>query len=281
MLEQNDDDDEEDISPFTMLLSDSGDENGDPKRTYSTPQTSPGKPKLEQHYISSIDTTLVTRQLPSQGLSFQLWPAATTLVTLLDDHRRHPTKSPLSPILSPSSDGPDRRPLTILELGSGTGLVGITAAVTLGANVTVTDLPHVIPNLQFNVDENTAALTANGGTVTVAPLSWGETADVELIGREFDVIMASDVVYHDHLFEPLLQTLYLLLGGRETTSFVMAHLRRWKKESSFFKKAKKAFDVEILYEDTPSKGSRLGVVVYRFTGKKNRNLNVVSANKAL
>ncbi|KAF4383340.1 hypothetical protein F8388_009371 [Cannabis sativa] len=285
MLEQNDNndnDEEEDISQlFTMLLSDSGDENGDTKTKVG--HSTPGQPKLDHHYITSINTTLLTRQLPSQGLSFQLWPAATTLVTLLDDHRRNPNKSPLSPALrSRSSDGPDLPPLTILELGSGTGLLGIAAAVTLGANVTVTDLPHVIPNLQFNVDANAEALAVNGGTVKVASLSWGEAGDVELIGREFDVIIGSDVVYHDHLYEPLLQTLYLLLGGRgKTTSFVMAHLRRWKKESSFFKKAKKVFDMEVLYEDTPCNGSRLGVVVYRFTGKEKWNLNVVSAtNKA-
>ncbi|POO02533.1 Lysine methyltransferase [Trema orientale] len=277
MLEVHEED-EEDINPFTMLLA-GEDEDGDPKRNTRL-HASPGKPQLEQHYIRSVDAALVIRQLPSEGLSFQLWPAATTLVTLLDDHRRDPSKSPLSPILSASSDGPDRVPLSILELGSGTGLVGIAAAVTLGAIVTVTDLPHVIPNLQFNVDANSAALTANGGTVTVAPLRWGEAGDVELIGREFDVILASDVVYHDHLYEPLLQTLYLLLGGRETTSFVMAHLRRWKKDSAFFKKAKKAFNVEVLYEDSPSEGSRIGVVVYLFAGKKIRKSYVVSANKA-
>lgn len=265
MFEQ--DKDEEDINPFTMLLS--GDENGDTKGQ-STLHAGAGEPQLQQHYIRSINSMLTIRQLPSQGLSFQLWPAATTLVNLLDDHCRDPIKSPLSPVLSVTSNCLDRRPLKILELGSGTGLVGIAAAVMLGANVTVTDLPHVIPNLQFNADANSDVLKANGGNVVVSALSWVEAGDVERVGREFDVILASDVVYHDHLYEPLLQTLYLLLGGRETTSFVMAHLRRWKKDSAFFKKAKKAFNVEVLYEDSPSEGSRVGVVVYRFWGKQIR-----------
>ncbi|XWS33764.1 hypothetical protein CRYUN_Cryun22dG0111500 [Craigia yunnanensis] len=101
----------------------------------------------------------------------------------------------------------------ILELGSGTGLVGIAAAVTLGANVTVTDLPHVIPNLQFNVNANADVVAQKGGTVNVAPLRWGEDDDMEVIGREFDLVLASDVVHHDHLFEPLIQTLRFLLKG--------------------------------------------------------------------
>eukprot|EP00261_Vitis_vinifera_P016985 XP_010646436.1 PREDICTED: uncharacterized protein LOC104878203 [Vitis vinifera] len=71
----------------------------------------------------------------SQGLSFQLWPTATTLVTLLDQLHYH-------------------RPLRILELGFDTGLVDIVAATTHRANVIVTGLPYMIPNLQFNAKMN-------------------------------------------------------------------------------------------------------------------------------
>ncbi|KAL6222415.1 hypothetical protein ACLB2K_005807 [Fragaria x ananassa] len=172
--------------------------------------------QLLQHSLPSIDSTIVTRQLPSQGLSFQLWPAATTLLTLLDDHRRDPTASPLGLTLLGLKSG---RRLKILELGSGTGLVGIAAAATLGACVTVTDLPHVTDNLRYNVELNAAVLGGSGGSVSVAALRWGEA-----IGREFDLVLASDVVYHDHLYEPLLKTLSFLLLGEGGVVFV-----RWKK----------------------------------------------------
>ena len=262
-------DDEDDINPVTMILPDDQD---DAKRFPTRQEGAPVQQLDQQHYVRSIDSTLVIRQLPSQGISFQLWPAATTLVNLLDHHRRDPTNSPLSSTLIGH-----RRPLNILELGSGTGLVGIAAAATLGANVTVTDLPHVIPNLQFNADANASVLNLNGGAVHVAPLSWGEADDVELIGRDFDLVLASDVVYHDHLYDPLLETLRLFLLDRENYKgggkvFVMAHLRRWKKESIFFKKARKLFQVEVLHVDNPCNGSRVGVTVYRFAGKS-QNLN--------
>ena len=274
------DDDEDDINPVTMILPDEQNDN-DAKR-FSTVQ------QPQQHYVRSIDSTVVIRQLPSQGISFQLWPAATTLVTLLDHHRCDPSNSPLSSTLLDQ-----RRSLNILELGSGTGLVGIAAAATLGANVTVTDLPHVTTNLQFNAEANTAVLAANGGTVHVAPLRWGEADDVNLIGRDFDLVLASDVVYHDHLYEPLLETLRLLLlvdregqsqsqtEKKETeTVFVMAHLKRWKKDSVFFKKARKLFHVEVLHVDRPSQGSRVGVVVYRFA-RKRQSLNSALSNVSL
>ena len=259
--------DEDETDPMKVLLPDEPEVE---KRLTSADEDAQ-KQRLQDNHIHSIDTTVVIRQLPSQGLSFQLWPAATTLVTLLDQLRSHPTNSPLSPILSALSNGQDHRPLRILELGSGTGLVGIVAAATLSANVTVTDLPHVIPNLQFNVQMNSHIWGPHGGTVEVAPLRWGEADDVELIGREFDLILASDVVYHDHLYDPLLQTLRMLMGlegaDNKKMMFVMAHLRRWKKESAFFRKAKKLFQVETLHVDRPTQGSRVGVVTYSFRGK--------------
>lgn len=263
-------DDEEEIDPVKMLLL----EEDEQEKKLHTPLIEAGKPQMQQHYINSIDSTVVTRQLPSEGLSFQLWPAATTLLTLLDHHRGNASNSPLTSTL-PVRKHPHR--LKILELGSGTGLVGIAAAVTLGSEVTVTDLPHVIPNLQFNVDANTDVIADHGGTVRAAPLRWGEEEDMEVIGRDYDLVLASDVVYHDHLYDPLMKTLRFLLcgGGEKEVVFVMAHLRRWKKDSAFFKKAKKLFDVETLHVDQPKDGSRTGVVVYRFVAKSR---NLVSNN---
>ncbi|KAE8709523.1 pyridine nucleotide-disulfide oxidoreductase domain-containing protein 2-like isoform X1 [Hibiscus syriacus] len=257
-------DDEVDIDPVKMIFPD---EEGEEKKL-TTLCDGAATPQLQQHYIRSTESTVVIRQLPSEGLSFQLWPAATTLVALLDDHLSHLRESPLASTLTAlSNGGGNGRKLKILELGSGTGLVGIAAAVTLGANVTVTDLPHVIPNLRFNAEANADVVAQRGGTVDVAPLRWGEDDDMEVIGREFDLVLASDVVYHDHLFEPLIQTLRFLLNGDRRKVFVMAHLRRWKKDSTFFKKSKKLFDVEVLHTDPPKEGSRIGVVVYAFVGK--------------
>ncbi|CAH2078964.1 unnamed protein product [Thlaspi arvense] len=244
-----------------------------------------GAPELQQYNISSIESTVVIRQMTSQGLSFQLWPAASTFVTLLDNYRSDPSNSPLAATLSSlKSDGPDSSSspsINILELGSGTGVVGIAAAATLSANVTVTDLPHVLDNLSFNADANAQVVARFGGQVHVASLRWGEADDVELLGRNVDLILASDVVYHDHLYEPLLKTLRLLMTTMQSEGkrfiFLMAHLRRWKKESVFFKKARKLFDVDVIHSDVPPQGSRIGVVVYRFVTKQpNQNGRVVS-----
>ncbi|XP_019085367.1 PREDICTED: protein-lysine N-methyltransferase rrg1-like [Camelina sativa] len=127
---------------------------------------SSGESELQNYRIDSIESTVMIRQLPSLGISFKLWLPATTLVTLLDNYRRDPSTSPLTRTLSKfKSDGPDSSssPINIVELGSGTGIVGIAAAATLGANVTVTDLPNVIENLRFNADANAEAAARSGG----------------------------------------------------------------------------------------------------------------------
>lgn len=212
-----------------------------------------------RHYLQSIEATLTSTQIRSQGLSFQLWPAASTLLSLLD-------RAPSSLLLPPST----ATPLNILELGSGTGLVGIAAAAVLGAHVTLTDLPHVLPNLQFNADANADAVAARRGSISVRQLIWGDEGDSSSSASvaSFDVVMASDVVYYEHLIDPLLQTLSWFVKGEVV--FIMAHLRRWKKRDSlFFRKARKLFDVALLHTDPPLPGSRIGVAVYRFTAKKN------------
>lgn len=254
------DSDDEEINPVTMLLLDNDDaqgQNGKKSELVPTPV------QHQNYHLTSIDSTVAIRQLPSQGLSFQLWPAAATFVKLLDCYQDTNT-DPFSAAIT----NVKRRPrLRILELGSGTGVVGIAASAILGADVTVTDLPHVLLNLKFNVDANSGILAARGGEVQVAPLSWGENEEMEAIGRDYDLIIGSDVVYHDNLYDPLLQTLKFLLLEGEKKVFLMGHLRRWKKESGFFKKAKKFFQVKLIHEDGPSSESRTGVVVYRFARK--------------
>ncbi|KAL8044891.1 hypothetical protein ABFX02_08G075900 [Erythranthe guttata] len=242
-----------------------------PTTATATTTNLPESQHQEQTYrLDSIDSTITIRQYPSQGISFQLWPAAATLVTLLDRHKLHHHPSNTASPLSSTLSSPHRR-LRILELGSGTGIVGIAAAALLGAKVTATDLPHALPNLQFNVAANAGIFEPHGGAVEVAALQWGEKKDMEAIGGrdQYDLILGSDVVYHDHLYEPLLETLkFFLLGTDRKMVFVMGHLKRWKKESAFFKKANKYFDVDILHTDTPSDGSRVGVIVYQFLRKK-------------
>ena len=79
---------------------------------------------------------------------------------------------------------------SVLELGSGTGVVGLAAAC-LGAHVVATDLPAVLPLLEANIASNRAMVAAAGGTMRAAALDWSVPADgalhdlaAQLVGGE-------------------------------------------------------------------------------------------------
>lgn len=69
--------------------------------------------------------------------------------------------------------GPDER---ILELGSGTGLVGMAAAYVLKKSVVLSDLPVILPNLRHNAQLNAEVLSTRSSTtgVRTAILDWSE-----------------------------------------------------------------------------------------------------------
>ena len=66
----------------------------------------------------------------------------------------------------------------ILELGAGTGLVGLAAAVTFSCPVLLTDLPAIVPNLTRNVEANANEITTRGGSVRTAVLDWSNPGTV-------------------------------------------------------------------------------------------------------
>lgn len=214
----------------------------------------------EVGFAPRIGPAVLVHQIKERGLSFQLWPAATGLCFHLE-----------------TAYGESLRSARVVELGSGTGVTGVLAA-RFGAEVTLTDLPHVLPNLQINVDLNLADVEAGGGSLAVRPLRWGVKEDAEGFNSP-DLILASDCVYYDVLFQPLLQTLKWLcgIGGEKGCEkrgegvgpvVLLAHLRRWKKDGHFFRMAGKVFDVEVVYRHPLPANVRLGVVVYKLTVKR-------------
>lgn len=105
----------------------------------------------------------------------------------------------------------------ILELGAGTGTLGILLAMH-GAMVDVTDLPVCCELLQWNIDANRTAFSEREEKplrVRAVGLDWTQPLPAELRQQQqeaeedlrYDFVVASDVLYMPRLHEPFFRTL--------------------------------------------------------------------------
>ncbi|KIW70380.1 hypothetical protein PV04_02654 [Phialophora macrospora] len=84
----------------------------------------------------------------------------------------------------------------VLELGAGTGLVGISAACLWKTHVLLTDLPEIVPNLQQNLEQNKELVREHYGSVESRALDWADDTDTPSSEQvKFDVILAADPIY--------------------------------------------------------------------------------------
>ncbi|WQF87193.1 Putative lysine methyltransferase, S-adenosyl-L-methionine-dependent methyltransferase superfamily [Colletotrichum destructivum] len=92
---------------------------------------------------------------------------------------------------------------SVLELGSGTGLLGLAAAALWKVHVILSDLPDIMSNLQHNVEANRATVEKFGGSLNAGALTWGGSGENEVDQSLFDkknqfkVVLAADPLYDD------------------------------------------------------------------------------------
>ncbi|XP_010689122.2 uncharacterized protein LOC104902890 isoform X2 [Beta vulgaris subsp. vulgaris] len=110
----------------------------------------------------------------------------------------------------------------VIELGAGCGVASFGMAM-LGCEVVTTDQKEVLPLLQRNVERNISRImqaNANSdsfGSIKVVELDWGNKDHIQAVDPPYDFVIGTDVVYAEHLLDPLLQTICALSGPRTTT----------------------------------------------------------------
>ena len=127
----------------------------------------------------------------------------------------------------------DLRGRSVVDVSSGTGLVGIGCAA-LGAKVTLTDfgdalLAQIRDNCKRNMD-----VMEDGGSCLVREMKWGE--DVSKLRKGFfDFVILSDLLYcafRDGLEKALISTIEDLVGP-QTTAILAFKVRIPRKEKTF------------------------------------------------
>lgn len=194
-----------------------------------------------------------------KGIAHHIWPAAIYFCKYLEDHKEELEKSITASFQSTIDVRFCNTP--IVELGAGIGLCGIFCSKILRSpEVYLTDLDEAMPIINENISLNNSLFRVNEleyGALNAVPLDWFDRSAVKSV---FDrcistnagisrkpIIIATDCVYFEHLFESLYHTLneFASLG----CVIIMCHVRRWKKEGKFFTMCKKTMKCETLNED--------------------------------
>ncbi|KAG9013895.1 hypothetical protein FRB95_011810 [Tulasnella sp. JGI-2019a] len=184
------------------------------------------QPQPNSSYVQDID---------GFGIAGRIWEAAYLLPLYLCHIRNDMIYDPPCS-LQIQVDDANSQPLTainprqvIVELGSGTGYVGLELARNSPARnlIILTDLPEVCPLLERNRANMMQATdqTWNGAEVQVWPLPWGSGGDAEelslmvnrSIGNGITHIICSDLVYFPPLLPLLLRTLLHLTSPMSST----------------------------------------------------------------
>ncbi|KAF2493785.1 hypothetical protein BU16DRAFT_540342 [Lophium mytilinum] len=172
-----------------------------------------------------VDITIHEPALTEDNIGLKTWAASYML-----SKRLHTIKLPQSK---------DKAPPRMLELGSGTGLVGIAAAAVFGSSVLLTDLAEITPNLAGNIEDNRAAIEQCGGSMDCAVLNWAEpfTCQSYLRGLgqiedarnatyngsspKYPVILAADSLYSPEHPRLLVQTIDAWLSHESTARVIV------------------------------------------------------------
>ncbi|KAM5254159.1 EEF1A lysine methyltransferase 3 isoform 3-T4 [Hipposideros larvatus] len=158
------------------------------------------------------------------GVAARVWEAALSLCNYFE------------------SQNVDFRGKKVIELGAGTGIVGILAALQ-GGDVTITDLPLALEQIQGNVQANVPA----GGRAQVCALSWGINQHV--FPGDYDLVLGADIVYLEPTFPLLLGTLQHLCGTHGTI-YLASKMREEHGTESFFQQLlPQHFQLELAQRD--------------------------------
>lgn len=126
---------------------------------------------------------------------------------------------------------PPARP-RILEVGAGTGLAGLSAALLWHTDVVLTDIADCITNISKSIALNATEISAQGITAQSGALNWNEPTELFLRGTDrqtpdsygkFDTVLAADTVYDEDHPEMLAVVIKAWLSEARTARFILGY----------------------------------------------------------
>jgi predicted nicotinamide N-methyase len=164
----------------------------------------------------NVDVVIAEPPVRAQGLSLTTWTSGFVLAKVLH-------KIPV--------DVSSTAVMPVLELGAGTGIVGLTAAAIWTQKVILTDLPPLLPALDANVRSNESVVKQ---LVSCGSLDWCSPSILTLQdGTAYHahkdkahVILAADTVYSEEHPELISNTVLCWLARTESSRFIITYAMR-------------------------------------------------------
>ncbi|XP_060576625.1 protein N-lysine methyltransferase METTL21D-like [Ruditapes philippinarum] len=151
---------------------------------------------LEKVFVREIERNdskvLQINQCEVGDVGCVVWDAAIVLAKYLESEDFH--------------KGTDLVDKNVVEIGAGTGVVGLMAA-SYGAKVSITDLDQFVPLMQLNIDTNKQLFQH---PVQAKELVWGSEVKTEY--QDVDILLLADCIYYEESLEPLIKTMDDLCG---------------------------------------------------------------------
>ena len=163
--------------------------------------------------IGTFDVT-IRQNWRALGLGCVVWPASVLLSKLLSNDKSY------SNVLNLNV-----RNKLVVELGTGTGLPSIVAALNGARKVVATDRKDIIEKC---TKKNILATIDDVPNLSAETLDWDTNGAESLIKSHGspDIIIGADLIYHESAFKPLADTLFALSG--KDTQIIITGKQRYK-----------------------------------------------------
>jgi len=142
---------------------------------------------------------------------------------------------------------------TCLELGAGTGVGGLAALLLDAKHVVLTDLEYTLPQLEANVRATVGSDASALARVETKLVDWTDPSTYPVAqgshdAAGYDILLAADVAWLDHLVDPLVKTIRALVNPG--TVLLLAHQSRSKEvDKHLFGALGEFLDVVPLHQD--------------------------------
>jgi len=123
---------------------------------------------------------------------------------------------------------------TILELGSGTGICGLTAAMKNAKKVYITDKEIGLANSNYL---SNISIFPTCSEVKILPLDWTKKEEYKKIEEKFDFILCSDIIWKPDLFTDIINVMDTYTIAHHT-QIILVYTYREQRDMNFFKKLK-------------------------------------------